>query len=247
MTLTAAAALAAMERLPLVTFEQLAARSLVVIAPHPDDESLGCGGLIAAARSRALPVQVVVVSDGTGSHPNSRSYPPDRLRTLREKETFAAMGELGLPREAVTFLRLPDRLVPSDGPRAEAAVAAILSIADAGETDLLTATWGHDPHHDHQAVFQLALRVCHCRPRLRLLTYSIWGHALPPDEVLGGDPPRGVRLSIEKELVRKRRAIAAHRSQLGGLIEDDPDGFRLSAAELARFHRPFEIFVEAWP
>jgi hypothetical protein len=54
-----------------------------------------------------------------------------------------------------------------------------------------------------------------------------------------------VRLSIKKELDRKRRAIAAHRSQLGLVVHDDPDGFGLGAKELARFDRPYEIFIEA--
>ncbi len=60
--------------------EQLEDRPFVVVAPHPDDESLACGGLIADACRQGLRGKVVIVSDGVGSHPNSRAYPPDRLR-----------------------------------------------------------------------------------------------------------------------------------------------------------------------
>src|SRR5580658_4941526 len=92
---------------------------LVVIAPHPDDESLACGGLIAEARAQGRLVRVVIVSDGTGSHPTSKTYPRARLRELRENEAREAVAELGLdPGHEVVFLRLPDRFVPSDGPRA---------------------------------------------------------------------------------------------------------------------------------
>src|SRR5690606_16204888 len=49
----------------------LPARRITVIAPHPDDESLGCGGLIAALAADGRAVQVVFVTDGAGSHPNS--------------------------------------------------------------------------------------------------------------------------------------------------------------------------------
>src|SRR5580704_966399 len=107
--------------------ERLGGGGLVVIAPHPDDESLACGGLIAEARAQGRPVRVVIVSDGTGSHPASKSYPKARLRELRETEARNAAKELGLdPVDDVVFLRLPDRFVPSEGPRAEKAVTAII-------------------------------------------------------------------------------------------------------------------------
>ena len=120
MSVRAADALAAMRDMPLLSFGQLAIRGLVVVAPHPDDESLGCGGLIAAATTDGIPVRIVVVSDGAGSHPNSVSYPPARLRHLRESETLTAAAELGVAADAVAFLGLPDRYVPSEGPDAGA-------------------------------------------------------------------------------------------------------------------------------
>ena len=55
--------------------------------------------------------------------------------------------------------------------------------------------------------------------------------------------PWGRRLAIGPQLAAKRRAIAAHRSQYGDLIQDDPAGFRLPAGLLARFERPFETFL----
>ena len=58
--------------------ERLGDGGLVVIAPHPDDESLACGGLIAEAHAEGRPVRVVIVSDGTGSHPASKTYPRAR-------------------------------------------------------------------------------------------------------------------------------------------------------------------------
>ena len=66
MSVRAADALAAMMDMPLLSFGQLAIRGLIVVAPHPDDESLGCGGLIAAATAEDIPVRIVVVSDGAG-------------------------------------------------------------------------------------------------------------------------------------------------------------------------------------
>src|SRR5271165_3026576 len=95
--------------------ERLGAGGLVVVAPHPDDESLACGGLIAEACAEGRPARVVVVSDGAGSHPASKAYPKMRLRDLREAEARRAIAELGLdPDRDIEFLSLPDRFVPAD-------------------------------------------------------------------------------------------------------------------------------------
>ena len=66
----------------------------VVLAPHPDDESLGCGGLLARLAAHGVPARVVVVTDGAQSHPGSAAYPPERLRALREAEARAAVAAL---------------------------------------------------------------------------------------------------------------------------------------------------------
>ena len=243
MMLTAKQAMTAIENLSIVAADQLVKRGLLVIAPHPDDESLGCGGLIAASRARKIPVHIVIVSDGVGSHPNSPSHPPQRLRDLREQEVIAAGCELGVTEDAITFLRLPDRFVPSDGSRAQAAVNAIVRIAQACNADLMTVTWEHDPHCDHQAAFALA-RAAHSHlAQTRLCAYPIWGFKLSPSHWLNMDYPEGSRVLIREYLPAKRRAIAAHTSQVTRLIDDDPHGFILGADDLARFDRPYEPYL----
>ena len=106
--------------------EKLGGRPFIVVAPHPDDESLACGGLIAEACRQGLRGKVVIVSDGVGSHPNSKAYPPDRCRALREEEAKQAGAELGLKPEDMLFLGLPDRFVPSEGEEAERAIGKIV-------------------------------------------------------------------------------------------------------------------------
>jgi LmbE family N-acetylglucosaminyl deacetylase len=119
MRIKALTVLGLMERLPIIEISQFVKRGLLIIAPHPDDESLGCGGLIAAARAHNIPVEIIVVSDGVGSHPNSRSYPPPRLRSVREQEAIVAAAELGVSDASVKFLRMSDKSMPSTGPQAE--------------------------------------------------------------------------------------------------------------------------------
>ena len=225
--------------------EMLEDRPFIVIAPHPDDESLACGGLIAHACEQGLRGKVVIVSDGAGSHPNSKAYPPERLTALREDEAKQAGGELGLRPEDMLFLGLPDRFVPSEGEEAERVIGAIVDCARKIGAGSLFVSWRHDSHCDHQASYRIARQVQRRAGELRLFEYVVWGHTLPPSTEV--DTIRsGFRIRIDQEaLERKRCAIAAHRSQTTDLIDDDPTGFLLTRIELAHFDRPYEFFLES--
>jgi LmbE family N-acetylglucosaminyl deacetylase len=225
--------------------EMLEDQPFIVIAPHPDDESLACGGLIAEACRQGLRGTVIVVSDGVGSHPNSKAYPPDRLRALREAEAKQAAAELGLKPEDMLFLGLPDRFVPFAGEAAEQAIGKIARCARTIGARSLFVSWRHDPHCDHEASYRIARQVQRRAPELRLFEYVVWGHTLPPSTEV--DPIRGgYRIRFDHEvLAKKRRAVAAHRSQTSGLIDDDPDGFRFTKGGLARFDLPYEFFFES--
>jgi len=246
MVTTARSFLAAAEALPFRALDAiLAPGGVVVLAPHPDDESLGCGGLLAAAAAGRA-AAVIFVSDGGASHRNSRRYPRGLLCRLREEEALAALAALGLPPGAAHFLRLEDAAVPCSGAAFDTALSTILGVVQAAGAGTLLATWQHDPHRDHQATHAMAAAVAQRIPGLRHLAYPVWGHSLPPETALPG-APRGARLEISAHLPAKRRAIRAHRSQTTRLIDDDPEGFMLDAAMLARFDRPFEIFLEPCP
>ena len=226
--------------------EQLEDRPFVIVAPHPDDESLACGGLIADACRQGLRGTVVIVSDGAGSHPNSRAYPPDRLKSVREGEARRAAAELGLAPDEILFLSLPDRFVPREGEETERAIDAIVQCVRKVGARSLFVSWRHDPHCDHQASYQIARGVQRREGELRLFEYVVWGPTLPPAtevDTLGGFRIRLDHAALEK----KRRAIAAHRTQTSDLIDDDPAGFRFTQSELGRFDLPHEFFFESDP
>ncbi|SDN89459.1 N-acetylglucosaminyl deacetylase, LmbE family [Methylobacterium phyllostachyos] len=235
--------LAAADALPLGSLDALVgAGGLVVVAPHPDDESLGCGGLIAAARAAGRRVHLIVVSDGCGSHTHSRLYPPEKLRTLREVETMRAVSILGLAAEDVTFLRLPDAHVPSAGPVAEDAARAVAQAAAACGAGAVFVTWRHDPHCDHKASAAIVTLARSHMPAVRVYEYPVWGWTLPPETEVG-PAPTGLRLDVSAYRATKVRAVAAHESQTTDLISDDPQGFRLEPAMIERLCGPYERFV----
>src|SRR5947209_20484582 len=83
----------------------------LVIAAHPDDADIGCGGTMARLVQQKQRVVVAVVTDGSegGEDP---TVPDGVLRDRREAEQRAALRELGV--NTVEFLRFPDgRLEPS--------------------------------------------------------------------------------------------------------------------------------------
>ena len=111
--------------------------------------------------------------------------------------------------------------------------------------DILCAPWRYEPHGDHEAAYLIA-RAAAREAGAMLLSYLVWGWTLAPSAFLPDETIRGWRLNISQSLALKRRAIAAHRSQYGNLIRDDPNGFRLPANLLDEVtRRPYEVFLQS--
>lgn len=235
--------LRAVEDFPVGTVEDLTAgEPFVIVAPHPDDETLGCAGLMMQAGDLGIPFHIVVATDGGASHPNSTTYPPARLSALRRSESIAAAAACGVPEQRVRCLGLRDSEVPLSGDPFESACDAIAAVVDEIGARSVFVTWRHDPHCDHEAVHDIAQAVSQ-RHRLRLWCYPIWGWTLPAENDLAVPEPRGLRLDIAPWRARKIGAVACHRSQTTQLIDDDPDGFVLDPQMLVRFQGDYEYFI----
>ena len=220
----------------------------VILAPHPDDESISCGGAIRLLRDAGIPVRVVFVSDGSGSHPSSRRYPAEALRALREREALEALAILGVARDDARFLGQPDRFVPAqDEPNfADAVAALVATLASPWTPTTILVPWRRDPHGDHRATWQIATAAVDRLPaRPRIVEYPVWVWDIgsPGDYPMSGEVDAW-RLDITTAIPAKRAAIDAHRSQTADLIDDDPEGFRLPEALLARAARPWEVYCE---
>ena len=219
--------LALIRGLPLARLDQITkGENIMVLAPHPDDESLGCGGLIAQACALNRPPVVAILTDGTGSHPSSLRYPIARLRDLREQESRQAVKILGLPPERIHFLGFRDTAAPKSGPEFACAVNAMVRLMRIDDCRVLCAPWLHEPHGDHEAA-QIIARSAASMTGARLFSYLVWGWTLLPDAILPDGQVAGWRLDISGQLAIKRRGIAAHLSQCTDLISDDPNGFQL--------------------
>jgi LmbE family N-acetylglucosaminyl deacetylase/SAM-dependent methyltransferase len=211
---------------------------LVVLAAHPDDETLGAGGLIATAAAAGAAVTVIVATDGEGSHPTSPTHSPRDLACVRRREVYAAIGTLA-PEAHVVLLGLPDgKLAAHIDELADAVTAAA---ADAG-THLATP-WVGDKHPDHAACARAGAHVA-TRSGAQHWQYPIWAWhwATPDDGTLPADQLSGVRLdpAIGE---RKAAAMNCHVSQHRALSAADGDEAILSHGMLEHFGRDVEVFV----
>ena len=220
---------------------------VLVLAPHPDDEALGCGRLLSSIWRCGGRAHVACLTDGAASHPGSRTHPPARMRLLRREEMHRAVRRLGGSEDDVTFLDLPDaasHLVHGPG---EDLARRVGALADRLGARTLVAPSPLDPHCDHEAGAAAARRAAMARPGLRLLYYPVWSRWVAPRHEASG--PDGARPLVWRsgDPAGKRAAIDAHDSQLGRVVRDDPGGFVMPQGFAEFFAAAPEIYFEARP
>lgn len=223
----------------------LDAERILVVAPHQDDESLGCGGLLHELALAGRQIEVVFVTDGGASHPRSRLWPRERLAAQREREAEEAMALVGLSKAPRHFMRLRDADMPRPGSAEDdAALAAACAISDAFRPDLALLPWRRDPHRDHRDAWSLFTRAFAALGRLpEVLEYAIWLDEIgvPDDHPRAGEAER-VRFDVASGLDAKLAAVKAHSSQVSDLIPDDPTAFRLTDQTIRRLVGPVESY-----
>lgn len=237
---------------------------LVVLAAHPDDESLGAGGLLARCSGQGIPVTVVVATDGEASHPGSPTCSPTELAAVRRKELVEAV-DLVAPGAALVFLGLPDGGLREHRTSLHQGLTGALTLAGAARSTrdpgapgtpgapgapgasgqaLLCAPWRGDGHRDHRIAGEVAAVVAAAQGA-RLLEYPVWWwHWATPDAPVGSDAMRALALS-PGERADKAQAVAAHRSQVEPLSGDPRDAATIGAEMLRHVERAVEVFVES--
>ncbi len=228
---------------PLATLAELSGGGpIVVLAPHPDDEALGCGGLLAAAFAFGAGGHVVCLTDGGASHPGSSEWPPARLAARRRAELRQAVIMLGGAPGDVTFLGHADgRLGEID---ASSAAGEIAELCDRLRASAIFATSAEDGHPDHKAAARIGCEAQALRSHLRLWFYPIWSRWDDPGFADAHASLRVRRFDTGPWRDVKRRAIGAHASQLGQVVADAPAGFVLDPDMVRMFVTGPELFFE---
>lgn len=179
-------------------------RRTVVVVPHPDDEALLSGGLIARQRRRGVPVTIVAVTDGEAAYP---SWPAPGLGRVRQGEQTRALHMLDVPVGSTIRLHLPDGKVAD---HEHDLTEMLVAVTEPG--DLIVAPWIHDWHPDHEACGRAA-RDAAARCDAALLGSLFWAyHRVDP---LAHPALEVAKLHLtEPEANRRAHALNAHRSQL---------------------------------
>lgn len=183
---------------------------LVLVAPHPDDETLGLGATVSALGTRGVTVQVVTVTDGGAARPGLPAPEHSRLETARRAEARTAANILGaMP---PIFLGLPDGHVERHVTRLADVLGELLGAYPPGVW--CAATWRGDGHPDHEATGRAAA-IAAGRSGAVLLEYPVWmwHWARPGDDAVPWE--RAARIKADPAaLRRKARAIRVFATQL---------------------------------
>jgi LmbE family N-acetylglucosaminyl deacetylase len=206
--------------------------NVLVIAPHPDDETIGCGGTLCLHRQRGHRTGVVCLTSG---ELGLKHLPRPKARVVREKEARAAGKILGVGQ--MHFLRQPDWML---GDHLKAAEQALRPVLRAEAPQLIYLPHEAEWHPDHQmalSIVRLALKHCRgVRPELR--AYEVWTPLTTFDHVE----------DITGVMARKLRALKAHRSQLKEFdYERAVRGLNAFRGELAAKRRYAEVFHTLMP
>lgn len=172
--------------------------NILVIAPHPDDESIGCGGAICLHSVRGDRIAVVFLTSGEKGLKHLACKDARRIREAEAKKAAAVLGVSNL-----YFLRLPDW---TSGENMKQGVGLLRPILKRETPGLIYLPHPGEWHPDHQAALPMlraALkRTAFLRPEL--LAYEIWTPLQRFDHVE----------DISRVMSRKLKALQAHRSQL---------------------------------
>lgn len=207
---------------------------ILVFAPHPDDESIACAGILLAARDAGALRRVVVVTDGD-NNPWPQRWIEKRLRidaaarqrwgARRRAEAQRSLALLGVEPAQSFFLGLPDAeltdLLMRNDVKLCTQIAAQLAAFE--PTHILVPDL-EDRHPDHSAL-HVAVEFALQRPRaprIELLSFAVHGKSAGAD----------VRLCLDQAHIEiKRQAILQHETQM-----------RLSGSRFLKFAAANEFY-----
>lgn len=209
-----------------------------IFAPHPDDEVLGCGGLLQHLAANGNNIVIIHVTNGTQSHPDSQLYSPQTLNIIRPQESLAALRALGIAGQVTTVaLGLSDGDVFAQQAVLQQRLTTIIQ-----PDDILVTPFRYDGHPDHEATGHV---VTDFAKRQDLACYQaliwVWHWAKPADRRIPWHCATRLDLSA-KQLHQKTQAIACFKSQIT-MDKSTGNPPILSAHTIARVSQPWEVYL----
>ncbi|MEM3769689.1 MAG: PIG-L family deacetylase [Candidatus Bathyarchaeia archaeon] len=220
-----------------------------MFAPHPDDETFGCGGTIARRVSEGYDVLIVVMTDGRYAFLkmlNIDSDPtPEELKEIRKEEVKRATKILGVPEENLIFLNFEDGTLRNSMEEAERKVTEILKMYRPVEVYF---PYKSDVHPDHQAAYHIVKgAVARAGFPINGYQYSTFHKymRLGPiiDRTLGIIRRNIIRVDVSKFLSKKEAAIKEFKSELS-IISNVQKNPLIKAKDIKNYLKSKELFLK---
>ncbi|PMB48915.1 GlcNAc-PI de-N-acetylase [Fischerella thermalis CCMEE 5205] len=212
-------------------------KSTLVFSPHQDDETLGCGGLIALKRELGVPVKVVFITDG---HKSYLDIKPEDIVQVRKQEAQEALNILGVASSDIYFIDQPDgELRQISDEQQLHTINQLVQILQSFQPEEIYVPHQKDKHPDHEATYDLVKDALNKSGiKAQLFQYTVW--------LFWGMPLLLFRLNLEKlgqsyvvsiksVLEKKQRAFQVYRSQ----------HHIFARSFIGRFFKPTEIFFKS--
>jgi len=229
-----------------IPYREATDKSALIVAPHPDDETFSCGGLIKLKRAAGVRVCVLILTDGEAVAVG-RCEHPETVKAARQREAIAACQRLGVTADSVRWLHLPDGKLPLRGqPNFDAAAQVLLDEIKIFRPGEVYCPHVHDGHSDHIAANQLthqALRLW-SQPCV-VFYYPVWMWYHASSGLRRRLDLRGAwRLDVSGVLSDKQSAMAAY-LDAPKTSEGNPFCGRLPWSFLQVFRRRYEVYFPA--
>jgi LmbE family N-acetylglucosaminyl deacetylase len=222
-------------------------KKIIVFAPHPDDETIGCGGTIAKKIDDGYEVIVVVLTDGRNAFSTVLGIDinptPEELKEIRKNEFIKATKILGVTENNLIFLNYKDGSLINNEMEVEEKIIEILKIFIPSEVYF---TYEKDANQDHQAtniIIRNAIKktdasICKYKYSINH-TYSNIGPII--DSYLNIVKKNQIQVDISEYLDLKKAAINEYKSQIT-IISSIQKNTILSTQEMIRHLNEREVF-----
>lgn len=223
--------------------ETLPKGPILVLAPHPDDETLGCGATILHLKEKGCKIRIVIITDGATST-DMNGAEASQIVKARRTETQKAAKILGLPETELVFLPYPDRAAQEHIDKIAQDILAQIWLCS---PVVIFSPFGDDSHPDHRAVASAMTKLWdEGKISCRLLEYPMW---FWPQQALRCFFQPGFFQSVralrtQKYLKAKEQAAAVYESLFCKRTNVRSKPAALSEAFLKDCLGPFEIFFE---
>ena len=217
----------------------------MIFAPHQDDETLGCGGVIALKRQQEIPVSVVFLTDGQASHRGHPRLKPSELGKIRKQEALTALDVIGVEKSNIYFLEEPDgQLAQIPLKKREELVNKLIKLLQTINPQEVFITYRQDMSSDHETAYTLVREaVLRSEIEVEIFQYPIWRlWQMQTFDFRSPELSSAYRLSIKKVLHKKKQALAAYKSQY--LPLRNWNKIPLSPEFLERLSSDYEIFFK---